>query len=117
MKKFLITVMIAASGLSLSSSVSADPAGSCHFHGNKPAEPDTVSRCAWERKEMLVEKARIDSSWETIEQDRLEQVEGKKGKEWLVTFKNPNARDKAQETLYMFFTLTGNFIAANFTGK
>ncbi len=117
MKKFLIMTIIAASSLSLSSGVSADPAGSCHFHGSKPAEPDTVSRCAWERKEILIEKAKIDSSWDSIQQDRLEQVEGKKGKEWLVTFRNPNARDKAQETLYMFFTLTGNFIAANFTGK
>ena len=33
------------------------------------------------------------------------------------TFKEPGAADKAKETLYMFFTVQGNFIAANFTGK
>jgi hypothetical protein len=34
-----------------------------------------------------------------------------------VTFKDANAKDKSKETLYMFFTLPGNFIAANFTGQ
>jgi len=29
----------------------------------------------------------------------------------------PTAKDKSKETLYMFFTLPGNFIAANFTGQ
>ena len=43
--------------------------------------------------------------------------EGKKGKEWKVTFKDPAAKDKTKETLYMFFTQPGNFIAANFTGQ
>ena len=28
----------------------------------------------------------------------------KKGKEWKVTFKDPAAKDKAKETLYVFFT-------------
>ena len=29
----------------------------------------------------------------------------------------PGAKDKAKETLYLFFTAPGNFIAANFTGQ
>ena len=33
-----------------------------------------------------------------------------------VTFNDPAAKDKARQTLYMFFTLPGHFIAANFTG-
>jgi hypothetical protein len=44
-------------------------------------------------------------------------VEGKKGKEWKVTFKDTAAKDKTKETRYMFFTPSGNFIAANFTGQ
>jgi hypothetical protein len=34
-----------------------------------------------------------------------------------VSFKNPSAKDKAKETLYVFMTLPGNYIAANFTGQ
>jgi hypothetical protein len=47
----------------------------------------------------------------------IEAVDGKKGKEWKVTFKDATPKDKSKETLYMFFTLPGNFIAANFTGQ
>ena len=46
-----------------------------------------------------------------------ELVDGKKGKEWRVSFRNPAAADKSKETLYMFFTPPGNFIAANFSGQ
>lgn len=34
-----------------------------------------------------------------------------------MTFKNPAIEDVTKQTLYMFYTLTGNFIATNFTGK
>jgi hypothetical protein len=44
-------------------------------------------------------------------------VDGKKGKEWKVTFKDAAATDKTKEALYMFFTPPGNFIASNFTGQ
>ena len=33
------------------------------------------------------------------------------------SFKDVASKDKAKETLYMFFTAPGNFIAANFTGQ
>ncbi len=38
-------------------------------------------------------------------------------KEWKLTFKNPNASDANKKNLYLFYTLPGNFIAANFTGQ
>jgi len=37
--------------------------------------------------------------------------------EWKVTFKDPGAAAKTKENLCMFFTVPGNFVAANFTGK
>jgi hypothetical protein len=52
-----------------------------------------------------------------VKHDKIEVVEGKKGKEWKVSFKDPAAKDKSKETLYIFFTVTGNFIAANHTGQ
>jgi hypothetical protein len=116
MKKFL-TVMIVAVSLSTTGFALADEAGSCHFHGKKMASEETISNCAAERKELLIMNGKIDPSWEGVEQDKIELVDGKKGKEWLVTFINPAATDKAKEKLYLFFTAPGNFIAANFTGK
>lgn len=95
----------------------ADAGGSCHFHGNKPAAEATVSNCASQRKAQLVKGGKLDATWQAVKVDKIEAVEGKKGKEWKVTFKDAAAKDKSKETLYMFFTLPGNFIAANFTGQ
>ena len=49
--------------------------------------------------------------------EKAEVVEGQKMKEWKLTYKNLAEKDAAKQNLYMFYTLTGNFIAANFTGK
>ena len=95
----------------------ASEGGSCHFHGSKPAAEATVSGCAAQRKDALVKSAKLDAAWRTVKPEKIEMVEGKKGKEWKVTFKDPAAKDKTKETLYMFFTPPGNFIASNFTGQ
>ena len=60
---------------------------------------------------------KLDKTWQAAKVEKAEQVDGKKGKEWRVTFKDAAAKEKGKETLYMFFTLPGNFIAANFTGQ
>lgn len=117
MKKFLMITIIGAAGLGATDLALADEKGSCHFHGNTAAKSETVTSCASQRKEKLIKQGKIDPSWQSISQDNIEQVDGKKGKEWMVTFQDPNAADKKKETLYMFFTLTGNFIAANHTGR
>jgi len=95
----------------------ADPGNSCHFHGKKPAAEPIVSGCAVQRKDMLVKSGKLEAAWSAIKPASIEAVDGKKGKEWKVTFKDATAKDKSKETLYMFFTLPGNFIAANFTGQ
>lgn len=116
MKKFIIAIAsVAAFGLS--APVLASGGGECHFHGNTPAKEATVVGCAVQRKDALVSSGKIDPSWKALKQEKVEQVDGKKGKEWKVAFKDPAAKDKAKETLYVFFTLPGNFIAANFTGR
>lgn len=95
----------------------ADEGGSCHFHGSKPATAETVTACAVQRKAQLVKQGKLDASWDAAKANAPEQVDGKKGKEWKLSFQNPGAQDKSKQTLYMFYTLPGNFIAANFTGQ
>ncbi len=116
MKK-LITALCAAAGVALSLPALANDAEDCHFHGSKAAPQETVSGCASKRQQALVATGKIDKTWLAIKPSAFEQVDGKRGKEWKVTFKDPAAADKTKENLYMFFTAQGNFIAANFTGK
>lgn len=117
MRKLFMVMVISVASLSTTDLVLADERSGCHFHGNKAATSETVAGCALQRKAILIKNGKIDKSWQPISQDKIEQIEGKKGKEWMVTFQDPNAKYKAKQTLYMFFTVTGNFIAANFTGK
>lgn len=95
----------------------ADKGSSCHFHGSKPATEAVVSDCAQQRKAALIKAGKLEATWQTAPQDKAELVDGKKGKEWKVSFKNPAAADAAKQTLYIFFSQPGNFIAANHTGK
>jgi hypothetical protein len=97
--------------------VLADAGSSCHFHGSKAATEAVVIDCATQRKASLIKDGKLDASWQNVQPAKPESVDGKKGKEWKVVFKNQAATDKSKDTLYMFYTPTGNFIAANFTGQ
>lgn len=95
----------------------ADKGGACHFHGSKPAAESVVVGCADQRKQTLVKGGKLDASWTAIKPEKVETIDGKKGKEWKLTFKNPAVTEAGKQTLYMFYSLPGNFIAANFTGR
>ncbi|MBC7781920.1 MAG: hypothetical protein H7125_17640 [Proteobacteria bacterium] len=118
MKPSLFAIATLATIASLAAAPAlADKGGGCHFHGSTPAKRETVSGCATQRKDALVSSGKLDVTWKDVKHDKVEQVEGKKGKEWKVSFKNPVAKDKAKDTLYVFLSLPGNYIAANFTGQ
>lgn len=116
MKKFISIATLIAT-FSLAPAAFAGGSGSCHFHGNSPAKEAVVVGCAKEKISDLVAKAKIEMSWKSASLESAETVEGKSMKEWKLTFKNPAALEANKKTLYMFFTLTGNFIGANFDGK
>ena len=49
--------------------------------------------------------------------EQTERVDGAKGPQWKLTFRNPIAVDPAKQRLYIFFSQPGQFIAANHTGQ
>jgi hypothetical protein len=110
--------LLAFAILGLSTAAQAGADASCHFHGSKPAAQATVVQCAVQYKDKLVEGGKLEKSWQTVSQTTsIEQVDGKRSKEWKLSFKNPSATDKSKDTLYLFYTLPGNFVAANHTGQ
>ena len=116
MKKIIFAFLTLSTALWTPAALASE-GGSCHFHGSKPAAEATVSSCASQRKDALVKSGKLDVAWSAVKPEKIEMVEGKKSKEWKVTFKDTAAKDKTNETLYMFFTPPGNFIASNFTGQ
>ena len=89
----------------------------CHFHGSTQAEKSTIEQCGLERKNLYLKNGTLDTSWSNIEPSVIEIVDGAKAKEWRLQFDNPNALDSSKRSLYMFFSLPGNFIAANYSEK
>jgi hypothetical protein len=116
MKTFISASTLAFS-LFAASPVFASEGSSCHFHGNKPASEAVVADCASKYKASLVKAGKLDASWQGVKLDKAVLVDGQKGKEWKVTFKNPAVADAGKQTLYLFFSQPGNFIAANHTGQ
>ena len=116
MKRIAIAIASAAA-LFIGTPALADKGSSCHFHGSTPAKEETVLTCAAQRRDALIASGKLDASWKAVKHEKPEQVDGKKGKEWKVTFKNPAVTDKEKQTLYVFLSAPGNVLAANFTGK
>ncbi len=88
-----------------------------HTHSKAPATKEQILESATKMRDKLIGDKKIEATWKAIAPDNAEQKEFGKKKEWLVTFKDPKATDKTKETLYMFFSLPGNYLAVNYTGK
>ena len=95
----------------------AGSSSSCHFNGNAPIKEAVIVDCASKKKDALAFGGQIEASWKLVKLEKAQSIEGKNAKQWQLTFNNPTAKDATKQTLYMFYSLTGNFIAVNFTGK
>lgn len=65
----------------------------------------------------FVKKNVIDKSWSSSNIDTAEKKVSHGNEEWVVIFINNKIDDKKKQKLYVFLTLSGRYIAANYTGK
>jgi hypothetical protein len=66
----------------------------------------------------LVESGKLEKSWvlgAKLQSADLRAMGG--GKEWVLTFSNASATEADKKLLYVFLSETGEYLAANFTGK
>ena len=112
-----------AAALVLSSLLFGAPvmAGSGHDHGHShsstPVSQDKVGVKAAEIVAALVNRNKLDKSWESIKASSVEKITVQGNPEWVVVFVDKNITDVEKQKLYVFLTLGGDYIAANFTGK
>lgn len=94
-------------------------AGSGHDHGHshETISSDTAMNKATSKVKQLADAGKIDASWATVTAASIEQVTYAQGPEWVIIFKNDQVSDTAKQTLYLFFSLNGHYIAANYTGN
>ena len=101
-------------GLAGGQSASAHPD---HHEAPRPEiSEDKAKARAKEEVDRLAAKNEIDPSWKDA--GRLTAIEKKtvgKRWEWRATFQNDKVEEK--KVLYVFLKSSGEFVAANFTGK
>ena len=117
MKNLVTTLLLS---LLFSTPVIAGP-GHDHSHGHShshgPVSSDEAAIRALKKVKQFANAGKIDASWSEAKAASVEQKIYAKGPEWVITFKNDKARDAEKQTLYLFFSLDGHYIAANYTGN
>ena len=116
MKISLMLIMAVFSLSSYAGPGSGHSHGHGHSHGNQKviSKAKTISVGRYHVKR-LVKAGKIDKSWlQSIHDKSIEKKYGKRI-EWVVTF--DNARGVKGKKLYIFLKLSGDFVAANFSGK
>ena len=88
-----------------------------HGHSHGPVSSDVAANKAMTKVEQLVKSGKVDASWSGIQPASVEQKTYANGPEWVVTFNNDKISDASKRTLYLFYSLNGHYIAANYTGQ
>ncbi len=88
-----------------------------HSHSSGPISEVKAKSKAKRTMHNLVKRGVINKSWTSAKVIKAEKKSFSKGLEWVVSFYNDKEKDKTKQTLYIFYSLDGHYIAANFTGK
>ena len=91
--------------------------GHGHSHSNVPVNEATAQANATKIVAEFVSRGKLDKSWASIAASSIEKKEFKGKQEWVVVFVNKKITDYTKQKLYVFLTLSGDYIAANYTGN
>ena len=88
-----------------------------HSHSHTPVNQTTAKANATKIVAALVKRNKLDNSWSSITASSIEKITVQGNPEWRAIFVNDKITDAEKQKLYVFLTLGGDYIAANFTGK
>lgn len=88
-----------------------------HNHSHEPVTQVQAEEVANRIVAQLVEKGKIDNSWQSVKVNHAMKKKFGNNMEWVINFKNKNISDPDKQTLYVFLTLSGEYIAANYSGN
>jgi hypothetical protein len=87
-----------------------------HSHSQEAVDNVTAESNATNIVADLVQSEKLESSWASITATTVEEKEFDDTPEWVVIFVNDAIPDVAKQKLYVFLTMNGEYIAANYTG-
>jgi aromatic ring-opening dioxygenase LigB subunit len=82
-----------------------------------PVTQDVAEKTADKIFVSLIAREKVDKIWTAIKASTVAQKEVNGKAEWEVIYINKKVTNKEKQKLYIYLTLDGNYIAANFTGK
>ena len=112
-----IQTLIFGFSLSFFSLVAIAGAGHDHSHSHEPVSQMQAESIAIKNVSQLADKGKIDKSWKSIKVIKTEKKDFGGNMEWVVSFKNEKISEPSKQTLFVFVTLSGEYLAANYTGK
>ena len=114
LKTLLMTMILSLSSL--------QGHGGGHSHSHDAPAKEEVSKSAikkmakQELKRLTVQK-KIDGSWLFVPISKMSKTNYNYNNEWIVEFKNVGIKEKSKQTLYVFISVYGDLMGANYTGK
>lgn len=88
-----------------------------HGHASDPITSEQAVKKASKHVQKLVKKGKIDASWSGVMAKSVEEKTYGHGPEWVVAFQNKSIEVPEKQTLYIFYTINGKYLASNFTGQ
>ena len=88
-----------------------------HGHSHEPVNQATANSKATKIIANFIKQKVLNKSWAgtTVSSSEKKIFNGEQ--EWVVSFINKKVEDAKKRKLYVFLTLSGDYIAANYTGK
>ncbi|MCF6281863.1 MAG: DUF6488 family protein [Candidatus Polarisedimenticolaceae bacterium] len=112
-----IQAIIISLALSFFSLVSMAGTGHDHGHSQPPITQNQAEERATKNVSQLIERGKVDKSWESIKATKSEKKKFGGNMEWVVTFNNASISDSSKQTLYVFLSLGGKYLGTNHTGN
>jgi len=108
--------LILLSALVLSTPTFAGPGGGhSHSHAVPAISKEKTQEIGKFHVSRLVKAGKLEKSWNEAAYDKSEKKVFSGNEEWVVTFTNENS--SKEKKLFVFLKVSGEFVAANFSGK
>lgn len=112
---FLVLMPLSMSQLLIANKVFAH---ADHDHSaKKPVKVEAAKAEAVKNVSRLIGTKKLDDSWKKVKVLAAEKKKFGHEIEWVVTFLNPSVKDKSKQKLFVFLKISGEFLAANYTGQ
>ena len=84
---------------------------------DKEVSKKSIKDIAKQEIKRLTLAKKIDDSWLFTPISKMKKIQFNNAPEWVVSFNNPKIKDIAKQTVYVFISVNGKVLAANYTGK